>query len=247
MPRVGGASAGGSRGTTPPEMIAHRGASRERRENTLPAFARALELGVDGIELDTHATRDGVVVVHHDFVPAADPPAPSLAGVPFHSLTAADVARFRFADGSGIPTLNEVIDLVGIRATLYVELKARRIEREVIACFAGKRARWAVHSFDHVAIRRTRSVSSRARTGILLASYMVEPEAALKTAYAQDYWQSGDLIDADLVERVHKATGRVIAWTVNTPERAAELTEMGVDGICTDDVRLIRTAAPGAT
>jgi glycerophosphoryl diester phosphodiesterase len=231
----------------PPEVIAHRGASRERRVNTLPAFARALELGVDGIELDTHATRDGVVVVHHDFAPTAEPPAPSLAGVPFEQLTAADVARFRFADGSKIPTLNEVIELVGQRVTLYVELKARRIEREVVACFAGKRGRWAIHSFDHAAIRRTRSVSPRARTGVLLSSYLVEPEAALKAAYAQDYWQSGDFIDADLVERVHRATGRVIAWTVNTLERAAELAEMGVDGICTDDVRLIRRDTTGTT
>ena len=235
------------RGAMPPEMIAHRGASREHRENTLPAFARALELGIDGIELDTHATRDGVVVVHHDFVPAAEPPVPGLAGIPFEALTSADVARFRFADGSGIPTLRDVIELVGERATLYVELKARRIEREVVACFAGKNGRWAIHSFDHMAIKRARSVAPRARTGVLLASYVVEPEATLKAAYAQDYWQSGDLIDPELVERVHRARGRVIAWTVNSADRAIELTEMGVDGICTDDVRIVRHSAPDAS
>lgn len=229
----------------PPELIAHRGASRERRENTLPAFARALELGIDGIELDTHATRDGVVVVHHDFIPAAEPPAPGFTGSPIEALSSADVARFRFADGSGIPTLREVIDLVGERATLYVELKARRIEREVVACFAGAKGPWAVHSFDHVAIRRTRSVAPRARTGVLLASYMVDPEATLKASYAQDYWQSGDLIDAELVQRVHRVKGRVIAWTVNSMARATELAEMGVDGICTDDVRLIRHTPQG--
>ena len=55
-----------------PERIAHRGANREARENTLPAFLKALERGADGIELDVHATADGVVVVHQDPVLNAD-------------------------------------------------------------------------------------------------------------------------------------------------------------------------------
>src|SRR5690349_17048621 len=51
-----------------PLHIAHRGMPRLARENTLPSFALALEAGADGLELDVHATRDGVVVVHHDAV-----------------------------------------------------------------------------------------------------------------------------------------------------------------------------------
>ena len=52
--------------TEGPLLYAHRGASRECPENTLPAFERALELGADVLELDVHATRDGVFVVSHD-------------------------------------------------------------------------------------------------------------------------------------------------------------------------------------
>ena len=48
------------------EIIAHRGVPRELPENSLPGFARAVELGADGIELDVHLTADGVLVVHHD-------------------------------------------------------------------------------------------------------------------------------------------------------------------------------------
>ena len=48
------------------EIIAHRGTPRELPENSLPGFARALEAGAQGIELDVHLTADGVVVVHHD-------------------------------------------------------------------------------------------------------------------------------------------------------------------------------------
>ena len=49
------------------EIIAHRGASIEEAENTLPAFIRAIDIGADWIELDVHLTKNGVVVVHHDF------------------------------------------------------------------------------------------------------------------------------------------------------------------------------------
>ncbi|CAG1769689.1 partial putative glycerophosphodiester phosphodiesterase 1, partial [uncultured bacterium] len=48
------------------ELIAHRGANREAPENTLAAFSAALEIGVEGIELDVHATADGIPVIHHD-------------------------------------------------------------------------------------------------------------------------------------------------------------------------------------
>ncbi|HWP72210.1 MAG TPA: glycerophosphodiester phosphodiesterase, partial [Gemmatimonadaceae bacterium] len=51
---------------TPVEIVAHRGANREAPENTLPAFRRAIELGVHGIELDGQYTRDHIPVVHHD-------------------------------------------------------------------------------------------------------------------------------------------------------------------------------------
>ena len=56
-----------------PLRIAHRGMPRRLRENTLPSFAAALAAGADGIELDVHATSDGVVVVHHDAVSRAAP------------------------------------------------------------------------------------------------------------------------------------------------------------------------------
>jgi len=222
-----------------PELIAHRGASRERRENTLPAFARALELGADGIELDAHVTRDGVVVVHHDAVPRRETPSPALTARPFGDLSAREVQSFCFPDGSGIPTLREVVDLVGDRATLYIELKGRGIERAVIDCLRDGRGRYALHSFDHAAVKRVRTLSPDIPTGILLASYLIEPERALELAGARDYWQSGDLVDGELVDRVHAVGGRVIVWTVNRPEDAAALAAIGVDGLCGDDLREI--------
>jgi len=69
---------------------------------------------------------------------------------------------------------------------------------------------------------------------VLLDSYLVDPAAALRAAGARDYWQSWRDIDADLVERIHEAGGRVIAWTVNTRDDAEALRDLGVDGVCSD-------------
>ena len=89
-----------------PEIIAHRGASRERPENTLAAFARAAELGADAVELDVHLSRDGHLVVHHD--PVVATPA---GRTPIGSMTL-DALR---ALPTPVPTLVEVIGAIGGR------------------------------------------------------------------------------------------------------------------------------------
>ena len=220
--------------TRSPELIGHRGAPRERPENTIASFLRALDLGADAIELDVHATRDGVVVVHHDFL---------VQERPIADLTAAEVADLRVS-GEAIPTLSDVLDTVGSRATVYVEIKGRAIEQRVIAVLGRSSSPQAVpiHSFDHRAVVRARALQPTLTGGILLVSYLVEPERALRAAGARDYWQEWTMIDEDLVRAIHAARGRVIAWTVNDPDQAQRLAALGVDGICTDQLQLIGPA-----
>ena len=226
-----------------PELIGHRGAPRERPENTLASFLRALDLGADAVELDVHATRDGVVVVHHDFVPRAVSTVPSLQGRPIAELTAAELDSFRVS-GEAIPTLSDVLQAIGARATVYVEIKGRGIEERVVATIAGapSAGRVPVHSFDHRAVVRARSIEPSLIGGILLVSYLVEPERALRAAGARDYWQEWSMIDEELVTAVHATQGRVIAWTVNEAETARRLASIGVDGICTDVLQVIGPA-----
>jgi glycerophosphoryl diester phosphodiesterase len=222
-----------------PARIAHRGAPREHPENTLPAFARALELGADGIELDVHATRDGVVVVHHDPIPRATPSDPRLARRPIADLTHDQLQRFAVARGVGIPTLADVLSLVGDQAVVYVELKGANIEREVLAVLREHGSRCAVHSFDHAAIARVADVAPEMRRGLLFSRHPGDPAPALRAAGALDAWPEWPLIDQLFVDRVHAIGGGVIAWTVNDPAAVRRLTTLGVDGLCTDDVRLI--------
>jgi glycerophosphoryl diester phosphodiesterase len=226
-----------------PELIGHRGAPRERPENTLASFLRALDLGADAVELDVHATRDGVVIVHHDFVPRADTTIPALRERPIAELTAEELATFRVS-GEPIPALGDVLEAIARRATVYVEIKGRGIERLVIATIAraAPAGRVPVHSFDHRTVVRAREIEPRIASGILLVSYLIEPAQTLQAAGARDYWQEWSMIDEELVQSVHGAQGRVIAWTVNEPEVARRLASMGVDGICTDVLQIIGPA-----
>jgi glycerophosphoryl diester phosphodiesterase len=203
------------------------------RENTLPSFALALEAGADGVELDVHATRDGVVVVHHD-------PRLSL-GRDIAALSYDELRRYEAAPGVGIPTLAEVTELVNGRATLFVEIKGSAIERAVLDVLHSCGGPYAVHSFDHALIRRAHALDPELRLGILYDRAPHDIANAMATTGARDVWPRWPLVTVPLVEAVHARGGTVIPWTVNDSARARALAALGVDGLCGDDVRLLGT------
>jgi glycerophosphoryl diester phosphodiesterase len=213
-----------------PEIIAHRGASRDRPENTLAAFVRAVELQADAVELDVHVTRDGHLVVHHD--PTATGPDGRRA---LHTLTLAEVAAFRVG-GEPIPTLAAVIAAVGGRVRIYCELKGRGTAAPAVRALAPLGNAAAVHSFDHRMVIEAGRLAPDVPRGVLESSYRADPTASLREAGARDLWQHEALIDAPLVAAVRAAGARLVAWTVNDPGRIRELAALGVDGICTDAV-----------
>jgi glycerophosphoryl diester phosphodiesterase len=221
----------------PPEIIAHRGAHQMLPENSIPAFLHAIELGADAIELDVHATRDGVLVVHHDpVVNAVDAPVVAIA-----DLLASDLAQYPLAQGVEIATLAAVLDAVGETATVYVEIKAPTIEPLVVRCIRESGARCAIHAFDHRIVRTVRSIFPAIPTGVLQVARHIDPAQSLLATGARDLWQEVSFIDEELVARVHRANGRVIAWTSDDPDQWKTLMRIGVDGICTDRIAELAT------
>jgi glycerophosphoryl diester phosphodiesterase len=219
------------------ERIGHRGAKRELPENTLPAFQRAFERGANAIELDVHATRDGVVVVHHD--PTLGGSAAGLRGQAIAGLSWTELSAVELAKGVGVPRLTDVLTAVPAGRTAYVEIKGVGIEPLVAAALVASPTRCAVHAFDHEAVRRMRTLAPELPRGILLDESPADIERMMSAAGARDVWPEWTLIGRGLVDRVHAAGGRVIAWTVNDRYAAEQLIDLGVDGLCTDDVRLL--------
>ncbi|MGH7652516.1 MAG: glycerophosphodiester phosphodiesterase [Gemmatimonadaceae bacterium] len=201
----------------------------------MPAYLRALELGADAIELDVHATRDGVVVVHHD-------PSFHAGRVPWmgkraiDDLDFAEVREFMLADGIRVPSLGEVLEAVGDAAFVHVEIKATNIEPLVVRCIRESTTPCAVHSFDHRVVQNVKKIFPAIRTGILETARHVDPTASLVATGANDLWQEVGSIDEDLVARTHAAGARVVAWTSNDPAQWKTLSEMRVDAICTDRI-----------
>jgi glycerophosphoryl diester phosphodiesterase len=213
-----------------PEVIAHRGSTANHRENTIPAFLDAVELGAGGVELDVHATADGIVVVHHDAVLQHGDGQRPLSSLSFGAVR--HIAPH-------VPSLRDALAAIDARCNVYVELKARHIEEAVMALLRGREEWCAVHSFDHRGIQRARQLGAGVARGVLMSSYLLDPTAPLRDVAARDLWQHVDMIDEELVAAVRAHGGRVIAWTLNDLDLARRFMAWGVDGLCTDRPREI--------
>ena len=220
-------------------MIAHRGASGYELENTLAAFRAAVERGADAIELDVHSSADSEIFVHHD-ERIADGPRISRS-------TAAELAQVRLSNGEPLPTLQQALMAIGDRLSVFVELKTLRpaADARLLAVLAAgpNPSGYAIHGFDHRLVRRVGEKEPRLVRGVLSGSYAVRPLAALADTGATDLWQEQSLIDLSLVTAAHAAKARVLAWTVNEPDRMLELIALGVDGLCSNYPDLARTTA----
>ena len=218
-----------------PLVVAHRGACRQARENTLEAFTRARELGADGIELDVRRTADDVLVVHHD--PDAHPVG-MLRAISFAAL------RER---APWIPTLAEVLDLC---AEWFVNVEVKCLpwepdpdpEHEVVRAAADLvRAHpvdVVVSSFDIDTIDALRTYAPEIPTGFLV--YGRDLAAAASSAARRGHpWLHPDrastLADPAAAISTARAHGlRVDVWTVDEPEEIRTLAAAGVDAIVTN-------------
>jgi glycerophosphoryl diester phosphodiesterase len=199
-------------------------------ENTLRSFEEALACGAQGLELDVHATADGVVVVHHDPLTAR--------GQQIARTNSRDLRR-ELGPSVAIPTLASVCEVVGDRAELFVEIKGLGIEEAVLGVLAKHSGSFAIHSFDHAAMGRIARLAPSIRLGLLFEDRVSDVGALLAAHGATDAWPHHSIADSHLIEGAHGAGCRVIVWTVNHPRDVQRVTTLGVDGICTDDVTLL--------
>lgn len=234
-----------------PLVIAHRGASGHRPENTLPAFALAVEQHADMIETDLHRTRDGAIVITHD---------EELAGIGGEGEIAdATLAEIRALDAGGgepVPTLDELLDGFGARIPFNLELKrGSRADYEGLEAeaLAAVRARGLVgqtlfSSFYDPVLARLRVLAPEARVGLLISRRFPHDVVARARALgAEAIHPEAPLVDRRLVEEAHDAGLSVLAFTVDAEEEMARLLGLGVDGLFTNlPDRMRRLVGPPA-
>jgi glycerophosphoryl diester phosphodiesterase len=251
-------------------FYAHRGATRERPENTLAAFTRALELGATALETDAHLTADGHVVLSHD------PTGKRMANVPvpierarLDEVRAWD-AGYGYVDEAGarpfvgrglrMPTLEEVLEaLPDVPLNVDAKLHTTRMADALVAllrrCKAQERVR--VASFSSGMLRRIRALGYEGETGLgteEVAWALFAPRLALRARPLRGHAAQIPLLAYGLrldtracIARLHSAGVRVDFWTVDDPAEARRLLALGADGIMTDDAAAIAPVFAAAT
>jgi glycerophosphoryl diester phosphodiesterase len=236
-------------------VLGHRGAKAYAPMNTIPAFKLALEQGADGIELDTHLTKDGHLIVLHDFTvdhtTNGQGYVKDMTLAEVKSLDAGSYFDAKFA-GTRIPTLDEVFEAIGQRTFINVEIKSETIrtdgvEKAVADCITrhAMSKRVIVSSFNPLALRRFRQVMPTVPIGYLYSSgiSLLAPVMYFLPHEARHPLHS--MIDATYVQWAHKNNWRVNTWTVNDPAQAVELHNFGVDAIITDSPDVMIEALRG--
>ncbi len=242
-----------------PRAYAHRGwhlGDLEGCENTLAAFTRAVEEGFAYLELDVHASADGVAVVHHD----AQLDRTTDAAGPLAERTAAELAAVRVRGREPLPRLDAVLAaLPDTRIT--IELKSAAAVAPTLAAVAAAGAwhRVCVGGFDQrwlaaaraaggprlctsMAQRDAFALRCRAWLDALPGPLARIPSLRLAGDLAQVPVRVGPLtvVDAGLL-RTARAGGREVhVWTVDEPAEMARLLDLGVDGLLSDRPDLLR-------
>ena len=218
-------------------IIGHRGAAGLFPENTLAGFARAVELGVDGVELDVRMAGSEIVVVHDERVDRTTDGTGLVGDFGF-----AELRRLDAGGGQPIPTLAEVLDLVPGQVMVNVELKGPGTALPVAGIVEdladGRQTTdpppFLVSSFDHDELRRFHEVCPGVPCAPLAGRWSDDLESAVGTL---DAWSVNLSLRAATEARVAAVRGwgrRCLVFTVNDPERARALGAIGVTGVFTD-------------
>ena len=229
------------------KIIAHRGASGYAPENTHKAFRLALEMGARDFEFDVHQTRDGILVVHHDFsLKLTAGKDVRIADLDYAELRKFNVAAHFRQDKAvqHIPRLEEVMDVIGARAAwLNFEVKNDGnvypgIEEKLVAFLRsqpGLFEKAVVSSFDNGTLKRLRALAPELKLAYLghgLSTVLLLPALKKARAVGAVNFHIALRIAFKLnVSRIKKAGFRVCVYTVNAKKDALRMKEIGVDGI----------------
>jgi len=211
-------------------VIAHRGASKAARENTLAAFGLAGQLGADAVELDVRRTADGVLVVHHD---------PRVVG----GRVIATTPQAELPDH--VPTLAAALDACA-GMWVNVEIKndpgepdfdqSESIADETIAHLVARAedGRWVISCFRMETIDRCHALAPQIRTAWLCEAVPAGVVDLLVSKGHSALHPKVQLLELLTIEACHEAGLQVNTWTCDDPARMAELVRWGIDGICTN-------------
>lgn len=217
--------------------IGHRGAKAYVAENTLESIQKALDIGVDMIEIDVHKCASGELWIIHDFtLDRTTDGSGEIAKKP------AEVLRKLKVEGHyKIPQLTEVLDLVEGKCMLNIELKGlntaepvSKIVKEKIENGKWKYSDFIISSFQKNELFETRKLDKEVPIAVLSKASVPEAIELGKRLKASAIHPSLGIITRDNTKLSQDAGFKVNVWTVNEREDILRMIDFGVDGIISD-------------
>ncbi len=216
------------------KFFAHRGALADGPENTLMAIDMALAAGAEAIEIDV-IEHQGRLLVHHDL--SVDRTTNGTGLLAEHSL--AELRQLDAGLGQRIPFLEEVLLLVGTRATINIELKGKGTAGLLAVLllqepYVSLKGNILVSSFDHVELLRFQQSCPDVALGMLLYGAVLSLPAVMGPLKLSSLHLSDEFIDHGLIREAKTLGLAVYIYTVNQLSQLKALNELGIDGVFTD-------------
>lgn len=214
--------------------IAHRGGPGP--ENSLEAINASLALGVDAIEIDLWYAGGELLVTHDRRLGRQIPGQGALL-----DLSRSQLRALRLENGESIPTLHEVLQTVGERVLLNIEIKgpecARPLAQTLIAQCRDNGApleQYLVSSFDHQQLYQIMQRLPELKRGVLVAGIPLDYAGCCEALRAYALHCSIDFLSQSLVQDTHRRGLKSWVYTANHADEWQKLSALGVDGVFTD-------------
>jgi glycerophosphoryl diester phosphodiesterase len=207
--------------------IGHRGAKGHTAENTLASFKKALELGVDMIELDVHLSRNLIPVVIHDDTVNRTTTAKGLV----KDFSAKELQQL------GIPTLEDVFNLVKNQCEINIEIKIFEATNPVLDLLKNHSfdtTKAIISSFDWNALQEIRFHDETLKIGVLTETDLNLAISFGKFIKAYSIHPYFHLLTQENVTKIKEKGFKIYPWTINEPEDITFAKSLQVDGIITD-------------
>ncbi|TDU42987.1 glycerophosphoryl diester phosphodiesterase [Gelidibacter sediminis] len=219
------------------KRIGHRGAKGHVAENTLESIQKALDLGVDGIEIDVHLCQTGELVVFHDFT--LERLTDGFGQIAMKTLE--ELKALKVNDQFKIPTLLEVLDIINRKCVLNIELKGKQTAFEVcksIQLYTEVKD-WSfedfiVSSFDFEELVSVSNINKDIPLAVLTEDNLSGALNFAKSISAKAIHPEYHLLTKEGVQEIQDLGFDVNTWTVNNFEDIAMIKSFGVNGIISD-------------
>lgn len=226
-----------------PLVIGHRGAMGHETENTLASIQKALDLGVDMIEIDVFKIKSGEIVVFHD--KTVDRLTNGPGAIEEYGIV--DLNKLILDGGHKIPMLQDVLKLIDNKVALNIELKGANTADKVnhtIEFYTESRG-WSpenfiISSFNWDELRAMRKFNEDIAIAVLTEDNpldAIEVANELNAVAINPYFKN---LDADVIKKIKDAGFKIYTWTVNEPEDISAIKDLGVDGIITNFPERVR-------